>query len=297
MTSVLRIVVVVWLATTLVFIMLRLLPGDAVSADEGFVSAGQAEQRRQSLGLDEPLYIQYQTYITDILLGNWGNSWRSDEPVETMIMSRLGPTLALGFGAFAVALSFGLGLGITSTVAWQPIQAISNALITISQAVPMYVSALLLIYVFSLELKWLPASGSATPLHLILPCGVLGFHAASGIAAVLRSNLIEVYAMPHMLTARAKGLYPIDQLEHAIRLAILPTLSAIAIQAGFLLGGTVIIEVLFVRRGLGSLLFDAVLERDYPVVQALTVLSTLFYMLSISGSRLAQKLIDPRPTL
>lgn len=293
----LRAVMVVWLVLTVVFVVLRLLPGDAITADGTYLTPQQIDQRRQALGLNDPIHQQYQQYMTDLLHGDWGQSLISSENVSSMILSRLGPTLALGIGAFGVAVGIGFGLGIGAIVEVRSIRTMSNSLIAISQAMPMYVSGLLVIYVFSLELKWLPAGGSSTPQHLILPCGVLGFHAASSIAAVLRANLQAVYAMPHMLTARAKGLYPIDLLDHALRLAILPTLSTIALQAGFLLGGTVIIEVIFVRRGLGSLMLDAVLDRDYPVVQALSIWGALIYVFTVGASRIAQYLLDPRPNL
>lgn len=295
--GILRGMMVIWLALTLVFIALRWLPGNAVTADGAYLTPQQVDERRQYLGLDDPLLVQYQRYLGDVLRGNWGQSLISSENVSSMIAGRLGPTLALGMGAFAVALGLGFGLGIGASVHHHPIRIFCNSLITVSQAMPIYVSALLAIYIFSLALDWLPAGGSASPQHLILPSGVLGFHTASSIAAILRTNLQAVYAMPHMLTARAKGLYPIDLLDHALRLALLPTLSAIALQAGFLLGGTVIVEVIFVRRGLGSLMLDAVLDRDYPVVQALTILGALVYVLSVGASRTLQRLIDPRPAL
>lgn len=295
--GVLRSIIVIWLVLTFVFVALRLLPGNAITADGAYLTPQQVEQRRQQLGLDDPILVQYRRYLGDVLRGDWGQSLISSENVSSMIMGRLGPTLALGMGAFAVALGGGFGLGIAASIDHPAIRTISTSLITLAQALPIYVSALMAIYIFSLGLNWLPAGGSASPLHLILPCGVLGFHAASSIAAILRANLQAVYAMPHMLTARAKGLYPVDLLDHALRLAILPTLSTIALQAGFLLGGTVIIEVIFVRRGLGSLMFDAVLDRDYPVVQALAILGALVYVLAVGTSRVLQRLLDPRPNL
>jgi peptide/nickel transport system permease protein len=129
---------------------------------------------------------------------------------------------------------------------------------------------------------------------LILPACTLGFHTGGSIAHVLSFNLRDTYRQYFMLTARAKGLPPADQLDHALRVALVPTLSILALQAGFLLSGTVIIEVMFVRRGLGSLLYQSVLDRDYPIVQALAIFGAIIYLLVNAASNLARRLLDPR---
>ncbi len=284
---------VLWVSLTLVFFALRVLPGDALTAVDSASSAAVREQQRDALGLNEPLPQQYSNYILNLLQGDFGHSLVTSETVSSMILVRLGPTLALGIGSFGIAIAVGCTLAVAA-LGRGLIGTIASGLIVLSQAVPYYVTALLVLYVFSLRLNLLPASGSRTPLHLILPCSVLGFHAASSIAHVLRSNLHAAYTAPYMLTAYAKGLPPIDRFEHALRVALLPTLPVIAVQAGFLLSGTVVIEVLFVRRGLGNLLLQSVLERDYPVVQALAILGALFYLLALAASDLLRRQMDPR---
>lgn len=291
----LRGLLVVWLVLTLVFVAMRVLPGDALDATDSATSTAVQQQQREQLGLDKPLLHQYQLYLADLLRGRLGQSFITSENVGAMVLVRLGPTLALGLGSLGVALGLGLLLGVGG-LANGIVGAIANMFLLLSQAVPFYLTALLALYFFSLRLNWLPASGSSTPLHLILPCGVLGFHAASSIAYVLQQNLRDVYQQPYMLTAAAKGLPPLDCFEHALRVALLPTLSVVAVQAGFLLSGTVVIEVMFVRRGLGSLLLDSVIERDYPVVQALAILGALFYLLATSASSILRQQLDPRPS-
>lgn len=286
-------VVVIWVALTLVFIAIRLLPGDALTAVDATTNAERRAQQRAELGLDAPLSTQYARYMGRVWRGDWGQSLVTSENVIDMILVRLGPTLALGIGSFGIALGLGVMLGV-ATLTHGLIGHLASGTIIVSQSVPYYVTALLAIYLCSLQLRLLPASGSTTPLHLVLPCSVLGFHTASSIAYVLSQNLKDVYTQPFMLTAHAKGLPPIDAFEHAIRLALLPTLSVIAVQAGFLLSGTVVIETIFVRRGLGTLLLRSVIDRDYPVVQALTILGTMLYTLALASSSLLLRLFDPR---
>lgn len=284
---------VLWISLTLVFVALRVLPGDALSGTQFDRSQAEIEAQREQLGLNDSLLVQYGRYLLDLLQAELGTSLVTREKVSVMIGVRLVPTLSLGLAAFGIATLIGSVLGIISS--WNtPLRPVSDAIIVMAQALPIYVTALLLIYLFSLELDWLPASGSSSPLHLILPATTLGFHTAGSIAHVLNASLRDAYDQPYLLTARAKGLPLIDQFDHAFRIAILPALSVLALQAGFLLGGTVIVEVIFVRRGIGSLLFQAVLDRDYPVVQALTLLSALVYMIANALSNLGHRLLDPR---
>lgn len=288
---------VLWLALTMVFFAMRRLPGDAVTAT--FLQHTQAniQARQQVLGLNDPLFTQYTRYLKNLLQGNLGYSYVSYESVGTLISTRMTGTISLGLGALGIAIALGALLGIASSLnepRW--LRYISDGFLLWSQAVPFYITALLFIYLFSLKLDWLPASGSSSPLSLILPASTLGLHTAGSIGRVLSMNLREAYQQNFMLTARAKGLPPIDLLDHALRVALLPSISVIALQAGFLLSGTIIIEVMFVRRGLGSLLYQSVLDRDYPTVQVLVLLGALLYMASNAFGNLIRNLLDPRLT-
>lgn len=290
---------VLWVALTLVFIAVRVLPGDAISTEllAAGASARQVEDEKEKAGLNDPLLQQYIHYLGDLAQGDLGRSLMFRDSAARIIGGRIGPTFSLAMAAFAVTLLSGTSLGVMCIpVAPAPLRLLSNGLIVIAQAVPIYLTAIVGIYLFSLQLDWLPAVGSETPRHLILPATLLGFHTSGTVARVLSASLADAFQQPFILTARAKGLPPIDLLDHSIRVALLPVLRVLALQAGFLLGGTVVIETMFVRRGLGSLLFQSVLDRDYPMVQALALLAALAYLLTNGLAHFAQRLIDPRLT-
>lgn len=288
-----RPLLVLWVAVTLVFFALRVLPGDAVLTTHRHSSPQQLETIRAELGLTQPLPVQYGRYLWQLVQGDLGISLTSYQPVSKVIAARLVPTLALGLSAFGVATTLGMLLGVTSSLGgW--LGRLADVIILVSQAVPFYITAIVAVLIFSVELQWLPASGSSRPVHLILPAAILGFHTSGSIARVLSANLRQAYQQPYMLTAQAKGLPPIDLFDHAFRMALLPTLSVLALQAGFLLSSTVIVEVMFSRRGVGSLLYQSVLDRDYPVVQALTLLGASTYLAANSVSQLARRQLDPR---
>lgn len=294
--AILRGVLVIWTALTLVFIALRILPGDSISAvlRQSGASEEQIRARQEALCLNCPVYKQYGIYFGGVLTGDFGYSTRFNQPVLHVIRDRFFPTFALGFAAFGVAVISGTLGGIADGLGSKRVRGLTGAFIVASQAVPIYLTAILGIYIFSLYLDILPAVGSSTPAHLVLPATTLGLHIGGNIARVLGTSLRDTYQQPFMLTAKAKGLPPIDQLEHAFRIAILPVISVLALQAGFLLGGTVIMEYLFVRRGLGSLLHSAVLDRDYAVVQALVLLSAFVYVIANGFASLGRQLLDPR---
>lgn len=299
MVGLLRGVLVVWTAVTLVFLAVRVLPGDAISAEllPAGASDAQIETEKAKLGLNAPLPQQYFAYMGNVLRGDFGQSLRYRDAVTHIIQDRIGPTFALAMAAFAVMLLTGAVLGVASIESSPTLlRHSSRSVIVFSQAVPIYITAIVAVFIFSLELDVLPSIGSDTPRHLILPAFVLGFHTSGAVARVLSASLTDAFAQPFILTARAKGLPPIDLLDHALRIALLPVVRVLALQTGFLLGGTVIIEGLFVRRGLGSLLFESVLDRDYPMVQALALLAAAAYLLANGLARLGQRLIDPRLT-
>lgn len=294
--EILHSLVVLGVAVTLVFGAMRLLPGDAISTtlEQSSASQSDIQAQRDALCLSCPMHVQYINYLGDLLQGDLGFSLRYQQPVMSLIRQNLPATLALSMSAFAVALLVGTVLGIIYGASNGWLYNLSESIIIFTQAVPVYVLGVLGIYLFSVYLDILPAVGSTTPAHLILPASALGFQIGGTIARVLGENLRANLTAPFMLTARAKGLPPIDQLDHAIRLAILPVLNVLALQIGFLMSGTVIMEYLFVRQGLGKLLYTAVLNRDYPLVQALVLLSALVYLIANNIAQILQYLIDPR---
>jgi ABC-type dipeptide/oligopeptide/nickel transport system permease component len=294
--GIIRGMLVLWVAVSLVFVMLRILPGDGVSANlrQSGASEAQIREQQRALCLDCPIWQQYTDYVSDVVQGKLGFSTRYQLPVTTVVRERIGATLSLGFAAFGLALITGLVLGIAYGVPFAPTKQLSELVIVLLQAVPIYLTAIIGVYVLGLYFDWLPSVGSGSLNQLILPAGTLSLHVGGSIARVLGANLRHTLDQPYMLTARAKGLPPIDQLDHALRTALLPTLSVLVLQAGFLLSGTVIIEFIFVRPGLGSLLREAVLERDYAIVQTLILFSTLIYLGANATSNLLRYLLDPR---
>jgi peptide/nickel transport system permease protein len=285
-------VLVILFAVTLVFFALRVLPGDAIEAQ--MVRSGAADADiafvRAQLGLDDPFWQQYGRYLTGLARGDFGYSLTSQQSVAELLASQLRPTLVLASGALVTAVTLGLGLGILGAFE-HPAGAAARLLTTFSLSSPIYWTGTLAIIAVSVRLGWTGVGVNA----VLLPVAVLGFHTSGAIARVTQVNIRDVSGAAFVQAARAKGLREGYILRlHILRLAVLPAVGVIGLQAGFLLSGTVITEVLFVRPGLGRLLLRSVLEQDYPVVQGIVVLSALAYTLANTAADIAMRLIDPR---
>jgi ABC-type dipeptide/oligopeptide/nickel transport system permease component len=284
----------VLIAVTLTFLLLRIIPGDAVSDTLRRSGASPAliEERRAQMGLDDPLPVQYARMMGGLLRGDLGTSLTSGRPVTEMLSEQFAATLVLTAGGLLVAVLLGLSLG-ALTVLGEPawVRRIASVLATISLASPVYWTGTLAIYLFSVQLRWLPSTGSGTSIrNLILPWLVLGFSIAGSLARVTAASLNEVRTAEFIRTARAKGLRErIVLLRHLFRPALTPIIAIIALQIGFLLGGTVITEMLFVRQGLGRVMIQAVNERDFTVVQ-----SAIFYSTASLIADLIAVMFDPR---
>ena len=292
---------VIWLAVTLAFFALRVLPGDAIQAQlvQSGVDEETVDQRRAELGLTDPIGVQYIRFLAGILRGDFGYSLLSREPVSDMIARSLPPTVTLAFGALTLASILGIAAGVLSALrlGWG-ISFLARLLTNLSISTPIYYTGTLAIYVFSVLLGWLPSAGAGDFHHLILPVSILGFHTAGAIARVTQINMRDVLDAEFIRVARAKGLHERSViLKHALRAAILPVVQVIALQAGFLLSGAVITESLFVRPGLGRLLLDATLQQDYPLVQGIVVLSALVYAALNMLADVMRSLLDPRVRL
>lgn len=305
MHPLLRFPLTAWLAVTLSFIALRVLPGDGVEAQLRItgVSEQDISRRRAALGLDDPLLIQYGRYVVRMAQGDLGQSITTRENVTDMIRARLAPTISLALLALLFAVMVGLTFG-TLPVLGQlteqntlPFTVAAYAgwiSTTLALAAPAYWTATLAIFLISNELALLPSGGTEGIKSIILPALILGFHVGGAIAKVTEASLHETLSQPFLRTARAKGL-PVEIIfEHALRVGLLPIFTITALQAGFLLGGAVIIEMIFTRRGLGSLMIQAVQDQDYPVVQGLVLLSALVYALTRGLADLLRRLADPR---
>jgi ABC-type dipeptide/oligopeptide/nickel transport system permease component len=289
--------IVVWLAMTLAFIVLRYVPGDALDAT--MARAGVPEEeiaaRRDELGLDDSLWRQYTAYLAGAARGDWGESLVSGQPVVEMIRQNLGPTVALATSALLIAVALGMTLGVVAGAgAWRGARYAAETVASLMLSTPIYWTATLAIYLFTVVLGVLPGVGGGDARHLVLPACVLGFHTAGSIAQVTARSVRDALAQDFVRTARAKGLPDLDVLDHALRVGLLPVIAVVALQLGFLLGGAVITETIFARRGMGRVLLTAITNRDYPVIQGVVALSALLYSLVNALADVAYGLIDPR---
>lgn len=288
----------IWLAVTVVFVLLRIVPGDAITAQliQSGASADEIAAQRSAFGLDQSLLLQYIQYITGLLRGDLGYSLSTREPVASMIARSLWPTLSLAIGALVVASILGIGLGISSGLQRPALVVrMSQSILGLALAVPIYWSGTIALYIFTVQLSLLPSAGAGRLSQLILPVLVLGFHTAGAIGRVTQANVMETLEADYIRTAKAKGLANSQILtNHVLKASLLPTVSIIALQAGFLLSGAVITESIFVRPGIGRLLLQATLEQDYPVVQGIMIVTAIGYSLIVIVADWISARIDPR---
>jgi ABC-type dipeptide/oligopeptide/nickel transport system permease component len=280
--------------------MLSALPGNAIEAQliQSGASADTIVERQAAAGLFDPLPIRYLRFWGAALRGDLGESLISREPVTQVIGRSLGPTITLALSALLVAVPTGIILGILSALGMGLITTLSSALTSLALSTPVYWTGTLVIYLFAVQMGVLPASGSGSFRHLILPVMVLAFHTAGAIAHVTRVNVQAVLHEDFTRTARAKGLHEHQVItRHVLRVGLLPIVSVIALQAGFLLGGTVITESLFVRPGMGRILLDATRQQDYPIVLGIVMLAALTYTLINLVADTLTMLLDPRIVL
>ena len=289
---------VLWGVATLVFVIMRLLPGDpaALMLSEAGGSAQAIAELRNELGLDESIPIQYGRYLARLAQADLGTSLFTQRPVITTIAEQLPSTIELAIAAMLVAVLLGTALGILAAAkqgTWLEGSIMTGAVVGIS--IPIFWSAILLIWLFALVLGWLPATGQGGLRYLILPALVLGFASAGAITRLVRASLLEVMDQDFIRTARAKGLASRTILfRHALKRAFIPVTSMIGLQFGFLLGGTVVIETIFSRPGIGRLIVNAILWKDLPLVQGVVLLVALVYTLVNLATDVVYAYLDPR---
>jgi ABC-type dipeptide/oligopeptide/nickel transport system permease component len=280
-----------------VFLMVHLIPGDPAALIAGNeATRADVENVRHSLGLDRPLPTQYVGFVGKALTGDFGKSFRTGRPVLEEIMPRYLNTMALGAIALAIAVLIGMASGIVSAVRRHT--AVDNAALLLSLAgvsMPTFFLGLLLMLVFSVWLGWLPLSGKDTWLHYILPAITLSTASIAIVSRVMHASLIEVLHEDYVRTARAKGQRESLVIwRHAVRNALIPVVTVAGLQLGYLLGGAVVTETVFAWPGLGRLLVQSILARDFPVVQAaVLLLATTFVAINLITD-LIYGLLDPR---
>ncbi len=292
----------------LIFGLLHLAPGGPASiyASASDTSAEDLARIERLLGTDQPLPVQYLRWLTGMARGDWGRSFRTREPVTAVLAGRLPNTLQLMLGALILAVGLSVPFGVLSAVSrrrWVQYQASVAAMLGVS--VPTFWLGMMLLLFFSVKLRWLPSGGIATIgtgfsltdrlLHLIGPASVLATLYIAGWSRYLRSSLLEVVHQDYIRTARAKGLAESGViLRHALRNALLPLVTLIALQAPTLVGGAIITETVFAWPGMGRLLTESLTNRDYPVLMATFIIMAVLTVLGNLLADLAYGWIDPR---
>jgi peptide/nickel transport system permease protein len=293
--------------TILVFLMIRLIPGtvvDQLIGAEAKVDESTRAELRAYFGLDRPLYVQYLSWFGSLLQGELGHSWRSGLPVRQMILDRLAVTAELSIGALIISLLVGIPLGIISAVRENtPLDHLARVVSLFSLSIPIFWQAAMIILALSLWFRWVPPV-EYTPLtkdpltnfkQLILPAIVLGTVVAAQIMRMTRSSLLDVLRHDYVRTARAKGLVErVVVSRHAFKNALIPIVTVIGVQVGYLLGGAVVTEEVFTLPGVGRLVLNAVYERDYPLVQGTILFIAVIFMVSNLVIDLLYAYLDPR---
>lgn len=282
--------------STIVFTLTNVAADPARTiAGEG-ATAADVEAARVAYGFDRPIAVRYAEWLADVAQGDLGTSYRQRRPVADVVAERLPVTLSLGMAAFALALAISLPLGLLAGLrenTWVDRLALLIALV--GQAMPTFWFALLGMVVFVVMLGWLPASGSDTWRHFILPSVVLAYYATPTLMRLTRAGVIEVMKSDYIRTARAKGLRPSKVvLKHAMRNATLPLVSVAAVQLGFMLGGSIVVETIFAMRGLGYLAWESITFSDLPIIQAVVLLIAGIYVLLTLGADILNAWLDPR---
>jgi peptide/nickel transport system permease protein len=281
----------------LLFFMLRMLPGDPAQVLAGqMASPEEVENIRRQLGLDRPIHVQYAVFFGRLVQFDLGRSSRTQNPVTQEIWARLPNTVLLASVAITLACLLGIPAGIVSAVrpyTWMDYLVTSGALFGISM--PVFWLGLMLVVVFSMVLQWLPAGGTGTWKHVILPSVTLASFVIAFIARMTRSTMMEVLSQDYTTTARSKGLKEeVVIVKHAMKNALIPIITVVGLQFGLLLGGAVLTETVFAWPGLGRLIVDSILARDYPMIQGAILVFGLLYIFVNLITDLLYAWVDPR---
>ena len=292
------------------FMFTRLLPGDPLlmmmSVEEFSATDQYLEQRRSDLGLDKPVPVQYVVWVGEVFQGNLGTSFHRRAPVTELIWDRLGPTALLTGTGILLALIIGIPIGVMAAVrqnSWFDYFSATGSMLAIS--IPNFFLGLMAIFIFSLQLRWLPTGGLRTLgvepslgdslKHLIMPAGVLSAVLIGPYVRYTRQSMLDVLRQDHITTATAKGVRGGSiVIFHGLRNALIPLTTVIAIQIPALLAGTVIIETIFSWPGMGQLVLEAIRRRDYPIIIGVVLFSAVLVMIFNLIADLLAAILDPR---
>jgi peptide/nickel transport system permease protein len=291
--------------SVLVFVLVRLIPGDPIEIMLGELASPEiVQQTRQLYGLDKPIVIQYAIWVGQVLRGNLGVSLISKVPVLRLLRKHAEPTIIMTFGCILISTTVGITAGVIAALRrnrWQDYVASIFAFIGVS--IPVFFTGILMILVFCVHLGWFPVAGYISlsnslveSIHsMVLPWVTLGLAMAATTTRMMRSSLLEVYGKDYIVTARAKGVLELLVLyRHAFRNAMLPTITVVGVQFGQLLGGAVITETVFNIPGIGRLLVNAITQRDYPTIQGCILSITCVFVLVNLLTDLTYAYLDPR---
>ncbi len=292
----LRGIVTLWLVVTTVFVVLRLSgdPAQAMLSDEA--TPAQIENFRRRFGLDRPIPVQYARYLLNLTRGDFGDSLSDRRPVTALIAARVGATLQLGAAAIAIAVLCGLPAGILAAL-WRNSlwDRALMGLAFVGQSAPNFFIGIVLILLFSLQLRLLPSSGRGSWQHLILPAFTLATGLLAALARMTRSSLLEVIRQDYVRVARAKGLSERRVIwRHCLRNAAAPVVTIFGLSVGGLIGGAAIVETVFAWPGIGRLAVNAISIRDYPVIQCIVLMVALSVVAVNFLVDIAYGLLDPR---
>jgi peptide/nickel transport system permease protein len=296
-TKRLGLAVLVALTVSILAFMLLYLSGDPALAIAG-EGARQVDidMVRKTYGFDQPIIVQFGNWLLKVVQGDLGQSIYFKTEVGTLIFTKLQTTMLLAVYSLAFALIISVPLGVLAAIyknSW--IDRLCLGVAVVGQAMPNFFFALILIMLFSISWRMLPVSGSGTWQHFVMPSIALGYYAAPAFMRLIRAGMIEVLSADYIRTARAKGL-PTSSVvfKHALRNAIVPVVALAAVQLGFLLGGSVVIETIFALDGLGYLAYQSIIQKDFPVTQVIVLLLSVIYILLTLASDVANAWLDPR---
>jgi len=293
-------------STVVVFFLVRVIPGDPLAAALGQRTYDPvvAESLRRLYGLDQPIISQYVSWISSLLSGDFGFSLLSQTSVTQQVLERIPRSLYLMGGGITVAVLFALPAGVVAARRRGRLaDIVLTSLATVMLATPGFFLALLLILLFAVVLGWLPATGFVAPgrdfagflRSMALPWLTIGLTSAAFILRVLRSSLLDVLGQNYIRTARAHGLKDTEVIRrHALRNASIPTVTVVGLEIGFLLGGSIIVEVVFSYPGMGLMMINAITQRDYPVVQACLLIYAVGFVLVNLVTDVLYSVLDPR---
>lgn len=286
-----------WLVLTLVFLMIHIVPGDPVEQMLGEGAApGAAAQLRHSLGLDQPLRVQYGRYLAGIFRGDLGQSFKFQAPVRQIIFERYPATLELAFLALVVCAAIAIPAGVLAAHRrGQATDRLVGVFTLFGLAIPNFALGPLLILLFSIEIGLLPVSGRSGFASFILPAATLGAALAAILTRMVRGAMLEELSADYIRTARAKGLSTASVLfRHGLRNALIPIITILGLQFGTLLAGTIVTETIFSWPGIGRLTVQAISARDYPLLQGCILVISLSYVLVNLLTDTVYSLVDPR---